>query len=165
MDSSPVGARRWAADILTIGLHQLDRSSVVVRPVGEIDLVSTPTFRQSLGAQLHRCPRVLVELGGVTFLAIAGVRALEEATELAAARGTEIHLLCPANHTVTRLIRLMDPDARLTLRPFDAGEWVRRHSLARPKVPTRVPTPRAPTNPLGRSAGPDGQRSLLDGAS
>jgi len=54
--------------------------TVLVKPVGEVDLTTVPMLRAVLDEVIWTGPsRVVVDLAGVAFLAVAGARCLAEA--------------------------------------------------------------------------------------
>lgn len=85
---------------------------MLVRIGGEIDIHTAPLLRADLAARLDGQPvgsRVVLDLSGVRFLAVAGARALAEAA-------WEAQL-----HGVTLLLGATSPQVDLVLRT--AGSW------------------------------------------
>lgn len=121
-----------------LSLHIVDcGGGLVVRVGGEIDLETAPALRSFLTAQLGtlgRGPVVVVDLSGVRFIAIAGVRALLDAQCHATAHGLGFRLAsCP--RAVRRLLQFIDPDGRLRAYPT-VRDALPRHGFG------RVPRPR-----------------------
>jgi anti-sigma B factor antagonist len=77
--------REWIGGTLVLRLH------------GEIDLLSAPCLGAELAEQLHRGPEaVIVDLAGVTFLAVSGLTAMLQARQAAATAGIPLRLARPS---------------------------------------------------------------------
>ena len=116
-------------DLLTAGLTvaptQPRRGLVLVRVIGEIDLLTARHLREVLDGALGAvaadrgdidAPSVVCDLEGVTFLGASGLDVLAAAHE--AARGLDVHLVLVAAHrTVVRPLAITALDRRLTVVP------------------------------------------------
>jgi anti-sigma B factor antagonist len=99
-----------------------------VHPVGEIDLCTASVLRDVLAdADRRKVPNVLVDLSGVKFLALAGVRVLHEAGERRAAARRRLVVVAPTP-TVQRVLSLMDLTGELEIYVSTASA---RSALAR----------------------------------
>lgn len=103
-----------AADLSTSGSTQLDvrihfdPRLPLVRLVGELDLASAHLLADALdatGAAAHRADLVVLDLAGLTFCDLAGLRALEACSLNLEAAGKRL-MLYHAPRMVTRLIEL-----------------------------------------------------------
>ncbi|MFJ9863872.1 STAS domain-containing protein [Streptomyces sp. NPDC101165] len=95
---------------LRVSLSRLD-GWTVASLTGEIDLLTTPRLRaqlEDLVADHGGRPRVIVDLGDVTFCDAHGLGALVGAHHMAARRGGTVRLVV-ANGRVRRLLRLANP--------------------------------------------------------
>jgi anti-anti-sigma factor len=112
----PLGPRRpWSARPLVVsGTEPGDgpRPPVecqVLAVSGELDLASAPELRRRVSAELASgTARVELDLGGVEFVDAAGLRALVELSEAAAAAGTRLVVRTPSP-SVCRLVELVHP--------------------------------------------------------
>ena len=80
----------------------------IVTAIGEIDLFTTSLLEAVLWAELAADPaHLIVDLGGVRFLAARGVRCLLQARDIAARSGrTRLHLAGLHNQYVDRPLQL-----------------------------------------------------------
>jgi anti-anti-sigma factor len=103
---------------------------------GELDLASAPTLELELDRLEWRPPRLLlVDLRGLTFMDVAGIRVLLAAHERAERRGHELAIVRGAP-IVERLIQLLGLDSVLDLiddppRCLRSVAWRRRVGLER----------------------------------
>lgn len=68
---------------ISVQAEQLTGSTVLLRVRGELDILTSPRFRRAVMAQIDSHPRRLIlHLGGVTFLDTAGLAVLTEAARL-----------------------------------------------------------------------------------
>lgn len=75
-------------------------AAVVLRVVGEVDLVTAPELEESIKRDLERRPEVLVvDLSGVSFLASVGMSVLIGANQQLGA-GTRLRLVATGNATL-----------------------------------------------------------------
>lgn len=80
----PVGQRDQTHRYLTVSRVQHRPNLEGLQPIGEIDLYTAPVLQRVLDDLDRRAvPAVVVDLSRVNFLAISGVRVLQEATERA----------------------------------------------------------------------------------
>jgi anti-anti-sigma factor len=121
MDNPVGGSARAAESTMTIRMHAPDPSSVVVRPTGEIDMRNLPELELCLVAQLRTHEKVLLDLRDVTFFAARGLRALEDATQLAPTLHAELQVLAPRKHPVAQMVKLFALDESLPLRHVEAN--------------------------------------------
>jgi anti-sigma B factor antagonist len=91
-----------------------ERAQVLVRVVGEIDLVTSPVLDRHLaGAVARGRPRVVVDLTAVSFLDVRGINSLLDAHAAATACGSTL-VLRGASHAVHRLVEVCGLEGRLT---------------------------------------------------
>ena len=83
--------------------HVRYRSDVlVITAAGDIDLSTAPQFADALATDT---PVTVVDLTGVTFLAVTGLRLLIDAADLATARGDRFGIVAH-DRTALRLLRM-----------------------------------------------------------
>jgi anti-sigma B factor antagonist len=88
--------------------------AIVVTPTGEIDLVTVPEVRSTLGQAADAARRVVLDLRQVTFMDSSGLRLLVEAQQLAEQDGFTLAVVRgPAS--LERLFEVTGLDARLEL--------------------------------------------------
>ncbi len=87
--------------------------TVLVRPSGELDVMTAPRLEQALVGVLGEHRTVLVDLSGVPFADCAGLRPIRQALREARTSGTEIELRdpVPAVRRVLQLTGLRPPTA------------------------------------------------------
>lgn len=84
-------------------------------PIGEIDLCTAPVLRAALEDTDRRSvPNVLVDLSQVGFLAVAGVRVLEEASEQAERTSRRLALAAPTS-AILRVFELTEATGALDI--------------------------------------------------
>lgn len=106
------GRWEWPPFAVTVTRGDEWRGLVVA---GELDLATTPRLELRLGRLDQERPRtILVDLAGVTFIDLTGVRALLAAQERAQAHGYELAIV-RESHAARRLFALIGADARLNL--------------------------------------------------
>jgi anti-sigma B factor antagonist len=107
---------------------------VVVRAIGEIDLLTAPAWRRGLvaatrmagpvppgstghaaGSADHRAGRLVCDLSSVTFLGAAGLTVLLELSTPSAEHDLELALVAPGRSPARRLLELSGLDRRLLL--------------------------------------------------
>jgi anti-anti-sigma factor len=92
--------------LLTVDVDDRD-DSVVLRAVGEVDLLSVELLRTALDTWLHLGVRTVVaDLRAVSFVDCAGVGALVEGRRLAQRRGVALEIV--PGRAFTRLAALLD---------------------------------------------------------
>jgi anti-anti-sigma factor len=101
MSSRPVRSQR--CELLSIQLRSVDAQSLLVRPHGEIDLLTAPLLEQVLDHQLGRHPRVVLDLVDVRYFGGCGLRVLERAQRRAQRQGAEFLTIAPAGHVAIRM--------------------------------------------------------------
>lgn len=87
----------------------------MLRLAGEIDISDAEAVRRALIAAVRTGPAVIVDLAEVSFIDLAGVRALRDARDAAGASGCRLLLASPPRF-LRRLVDLMD------LPPLPFGE-------------------------------------------
>jgi anti-anti-sigma factor len=92
-------------------------SAYVVRPVGELDLGTVDDLRATLAARPDECPRLVLDLSGLTFFDTSGMRLVVETLQDAARFGISLALV-RGPEDVQRLFALAGMDGRLPF--FDA---------------------------------------------
>lgn len=95
---------------------------IILRPVGELDMLTTPTLRVRLLAELGRCRHVIVDCSEIRFLSSGGVQLLVEAHERALEAGAMLHVAAAAHRVVARPLEITGVDTVLdvTAEPADA---------------------------------------------
>lgn len=81
---------------------------VVVRLAGELDIAESEGVRRFLTAEAQTSTVVAVDLVGLSFIDLSGVRALLDAQRVATARGSTLVLVSPPR-CLTMLVGLMEP--------------------------------------------------------
>ena len=81
---------------------------VVVRLAGELDIAESDAVRRFLTAETQTLTVVAVDLVGLSFIDLSGVRALLDAQRAATARGSTLVLVSPPR-CLTMLVGLMEP--------------------------------------------------------
>lgn len=124
-----------AAGSLAISTTTPRSGVVIVRAIGEIDLLTAPAWRRRLvtasriarspipsgtagtaaGSADHRARRLVCDLSSVTFLGAAGLTVLLELTTPTGEHDLELVLVAPGRSPVRRLLELSGLDRRLTL--------------------------------------------------
>lgn len=92
---------------------------VIVRVAGEIDLSSVIELEVGLHQACRQAEpgrKLIVDMGGVTFLGLAGMHALDAARETCLRSGV-VFLIAAVQPAVTRPIRLVGAACRLSLLP------------------------------------------------
>ena len=82
---------------------------------GDIDLMTAPTLAAAIeAAERAGVPRLTVDMGGVTFIDVSGLRVLLSGARRAQAAGRRLAVARP-NHMVRRLLELTAIDQTLEL--------------------------------------------------
>jgi anti-anti-sigma factor len=90
-----------------------DGESLVIRPVGELDISSTQTLDAELrGAINDHASEVILDLGGLSFIDTTGIRLLLLATAHSQANGDRLRML-RGSAPVERVIQLTGLDGSL----------------------------------------------------
>jgi anti-sigma B factor antagonist len=98
------------SELLSITRTDDDRG-VVLALVGELDVITAPDLALMLGQLADEgCPRVLIELSGLSFVDSAGVSVLVKAKHEADANGRRLVLRSPTEqvHQVFSVVGLAD---------------------------------------------------------
>jgi anti-anti-sigma factor len=81
------------------------RGHAVLVVQGELDLLTAPTLADAVRAALAEPPPLLaLDLTATTFLDSSGAREIAVSARRAAAAGTELLLVCPADNRPVRLV-------------------------------------------------------------
>ncbi|MGI9000975.1 MAG: STAS domain-containing protein [Pseudonocardia sp.] len=105
---------------LEVRLHSPTREVVVVRVGGMLDTLSAPLLAERVGQQLSRAPHVVIDLGDVTSVTVAGVAALSCLHRQAMEAGTQLHLA--AEHdTVRQALHVAELDQLFPIAPTAAA--------------------------------------------
>jgi anti-anti-sigma factor len=83
-DDPRLAAEQAAIGDFTVECEPLPDGRVQARPVGDLDLLTAPAFRQRVDELLAGAPGVVIDLGGLTFIDSAGLRAVLLAHEAGA---------------------------------------------------------------------------------
>jgi anti-anti-sigma factor len=106
--------RPTAAQAFDVEVRE-ERAQVLVRVVGELDLVTAPVLDRHLaGAASRERPRVVVDLSGVTFLDVRGINSLVTAEAAARTAGSAL-VLRGADEQVHRLLEVCGLQDHFTL--------------------------------------------------
>lgn len=91
-----------------------ERTQVLVRVVGELDLVTAPVLDRNLAGAISRGrPRVVVDLSAVSFLDVRGINSLVSADTAAEGAGTRL-VVRGAGDAVHRLVEVCGLEGHLT---------------------------------------------------
>ena len=101
-----LASRRKAWDReLVIEVHRVNTGSTVIRPVGHVDLASSPLLRRALTDLVAEGRDLRVDLSGVRKMHSSGVAILVEGFHAARGNGTRFALV-GVNGTLLRLLEL-----------------------------------------------------------
>lgn len=90
--------------------------SIVVDIDGELDLASAPQLVHALEQAWRQCPdEIVLDLGGLSFMDMSGLRVLLSATERAERRGTEF-ALTNVRDPIRRVLALAGVNGLLPIR-------------------------------------------------
>jgi anti-sigma B factor antagonist len=107
VDSPTVlGAHLSTEELITVRTEEPAPGTVLLRVAGEVDMLSSPTLRESIASALRQDgQRLVLDLDGVEFLGTSGLAALVEARASAQERDTELWLAC-SRRQVLRPLRI-----------------------------------------------------------
>ncbi|HEY1970622.1 MAG TPA: STAS domain-containing protein [Pseudonocardia sp.] len=89
---------------MTLTLERPADDTAVLRVVGEVDMLTSPDFREAITEQLAaRRQRLMIELDGVDFLGTSGLAVLVEARERAANSSVDLWLVCTTRNVLRPL--------------------------------------------------------------
>jgi len=88
---------------------------VILRPVGDLDLLTAPALRSQLSAQLNQGKHVILDLCEVTFLSSHGLQVLVEAHHLARDCETVLHITGAGRRLITRPLQITGLDSVLVI--------------------------------------------------
>ncbi|WP_232666022.1 STAS domain-containing protein [Pseudonocardia sp. TRM90224] len=123
-------AGRAAVESLPIEERVVNGAVIVLRPVGEIDMVTVDTLRDRLTAELGRRQHVVLDCSDVQFLSSGGIQALVEAHRQAQAAGAALHIAGAASRVVARPLEITGVDTVLTISadpPDELGDRLAAH--------------------------------------
>jgi anti-anti-sigma factor len=127
-----------------------DAASSVVEISGEMDLATAPTVQKALdGLFVDGERHVIVDLGGLEFMDLSGIRVLEEFGNRLAADHGRLELRRPTR-TVGRLLALLDQIPGLHPRPWVCQEQTEKNRDTDPDISntsSRYRVQVAPTTP------------------
>ena len=95
----------------TVVVEHLD-GTVLVRPVGELDLATAPLLERVLETLVGAPPAIELDLTGLTFVDCAGFRPIRQVLNRASASFTRVRM-CGASPQVQRVLRLTGLDGEL----------------------------------------------------
>ena len=98
---------------LTIEVQRAPEYAVVTI-AGEVDIATIAPLEEQLCALAADGQAIVADLGRVSFIDAAGLRAISRAAGQASARGTSLHVVCDQPHIV-RLFHLTGLDRRIKL--------------------------------------------------
>jgi len=96
----------WTEEPISIRLEEPVPGTVLLAVGGEVDMLSSPTLRESIASALaggHQ--RMIIDLDAVEFLGTTGLAALVEARGTAMDRGIDLWLAC-SRRQVLRPLRI-----------------------------------------------------------
>lgn len=93
----------------------------LVELVGEVDIAVRAKLIEVLRAAIDSGKAaVVIDLSAVTLLSTAGIGCLQNAGNLLATRGVQLHLVCPAESSAGRTFRLLDLHGNWPMHPDTA---------------------------------------------
>jgi anti-anti-sigma factor len=93
----------------------VDSSTVILRPVGDLDMLTCPALRARLHAELDHARHVTVDLTEVTFVASSALQVLLEAHELALSRDGGLRVAGAGRRHLLRPFEITGLDRILTI--------------------------------------------------
>jgi anti-anti-sigma factor len=93
----------------------VESSMVILRPVGDLDMLTCPALRARLHAELDRARHVTVDLTKVTFVASSALQVLLEAHELALSRDGDLRVTGAGRRHLRRPFEVTGLDKILTI--------------------------------------------------
>jgi len=121
-DAAPAGAVRRSGDkaadraglailraeeSITFAIEQPAPDITVLRVTGELDMLTTPLLESCLRERIEAgCGHLVVDLRGVSFLAVAGLRCLIIANKTAPRLGVQLHLTGTDHRAVARPLEI-----------------------------------------------------------
>lgn len=106
---------------LEVRLHSPTREVVVVRVGGMLDTLSASLLAERVGQQLSRAPHVVIDLGDVTSVSVAGVEALSCLHRQAMEAGTQLHLAAEHDTEVRQALHVAELDQLFPVAPTAAA--------------------------------------------
>lgn len=117
---SPAGDHLISGGLIQ-GIHRPDRVTVVLTLHGVIDAGTAPQLAEMLQSRLHsQLERVVLDLSGVAFLAVAGISVLIQADLRAQYTGITLELVSDGNRQVERALTVTAEHHQLRLHPGPA---------------------------------------------
>ncbi|HXV91660.1 MAG TPA: STAS domain-containing protein [Pseudonocardia sp.] len=144
---------------LRIGVEAHGEAVVLLRPAGDVDLLTTPSLRRRMRAGVRRHRHVVVDLSAVEYLASVAIQALVEAQQLAERGGSALYLTGAGHRRVARPLALTGLDPVLSVSDQPAHVLVPRLAAAAgpPGERSRRPRRPDPDRPGGRPYPPEGR--------
>lgn len=107
-----------AENFVSFAIEQPVQDIRVVRVAGELDLLTTPLLKIRLQQGIEGGPgHLVVDLRGVTFLAVSGLKCLTTARKAAARRGVQLHLTGTDHRVVARPLEITGLRASFDIHP------------------------------------------------
>ncbi len=100
---------------LLIEEQVLGTEVIILRPAGELDMLTTPVLRSRLLSRLRQCRHVVLDVSAVTFLSSGGIQVLVEAHRHALDQEATLHVTGTANRVVSRPLEITGVDQVLDL--------------------------------------------------
>jgi len=103
-------------DESTFELHSgTSGDAIVLTVIGEVDMTTAPELANALAAVSDTASRVVVDLGGVTFLDSSGLNALVRGSRELADNDVDFRVVAPPTGTVRRVIEITRLEDSLSL--------------------------------------------------
>lgn len=98
-----------------VELYGSTPSVAVVRPSGDLDVITAPALRSELSVRIERQQHVILDLGEVTFLGSTGLQVIVEAHHAARERGRVLHITGTARRVIARPLGITGLDGLLDI--------------------------------------------------
>lgn len=125
-----MGGMRLAQTLLPIAVEVPDPAVALLRPAGELDMLTAPELRDALTVRLRRHRHVVVDLRDVSFLGSSGVQVLAEAHQLARDNGRSLHVTGAGQRRIARPLQITGLDTILAISDECPGALAARLSGA-----------------------------------
>ncbi|MHA6795542.1 STAS domain-containing protein [Pseudonocardia bannensis] len=109
---------------LEVRVHIPSPAVAVVRPFGELDLLTAPLFVERVEFQLTCHAHTIIDMRDVTFIGSCGVRALLEVHESARAAGVRLYVTSTDTRPTARILELTGLSELLPLVTTSTDELV-----------------------------------------
>jgi anti-anti-sigma factor len=131
MSETQIPSSGCPGDLLDVELVDVGGGTVIVQPVGEIDLLSAPLLAGRLTEQVVGHTRVVVDMHRVAFFGASGLRALVAGHTAAQARGVGF-VVVGLDDLMRRVLRVGGGEQLLPIVELDPEEMVRRLGRTEP---------------------------------